>query len=51
MREYVVVGFFRQPHKDCEAETQTCKTYNEALLLKAEWKKQRKYKQVCIVKY
>ena len=51
MAEYVVIGFFRQAHKDCEAETQTCKTYREAILLKEEWKKKRKYKQVYIETY
>lgn len=51
MAKYVVIGYFRQPHKDCEAETQDCKTYREAILLKEEWKKKRKYKQVYVETY
>ena len=31
MANYVVIGYFRRPHKDCEAETQECETYMEAL--------------------
>ena len=48
MANYVVIGYFRQPHKDCEAETQECETYMEALKFKDEWKKERKYKEVYI---
>lgn len=51
MANYVVIGYFRQPHKDCEAETKECETYMEALKLKDEWKKERKYKEVYIETY
>lgn len=50
-KKYTVIGYFRQPHKDCEAETQDCETYSEALSLKKEWKKERKYKEVYIETY
>lgn len=39
MANYVVIGYFRQPHKDCEAETQECETYMEALKLKMNGKR------------
>ena len=48
MDKFRVVGVFRQPHKDCEAETQDCESYAEALVLKVKWKKERKYKKVFI---
>ena len=48
MKNYVVIGNFRQPHKDCEGETQECETYMEALRVKREWEKERKYKEVYI---
>lgn len=51
MANYVVIGYFRQPHKNYEAETQECETYMEALKLKDEWKKERKYKEVYIETY
>lgn len=51
MKNYVVIGYFRQPHKDCGAESQECKTYMEALALKEQWKKERKYKKVYIETY
>lgn len=51
MANYVVIGYFRQLHKDCEGETQECETYMEALELKAEWKKEQKYKDVYIETY
>ena len=44
----MVIGIFRQPHKDCEAESQYCETYAESLSLKIEWEKERKYKKVVI---
>lgn len=50
-KKYAVIGYFRQPHKDCEAESQDCDTYSEALALKEEWKKERKYKKVYIETY
>lgn len=50
-KRYTVIGYFRQAHKDCEAETQDCETYGEALKLKEEWKKERKYKEVYIETY
>ena len=51
MGKYVVIGYFRQPHKDCEAETKDCENYMDALKLKEEWKKERKYKKVYIETY
>ena len=48
MKEYVVIGYFRQPHKDCEAVWRYCDSYDSALLLKEKWKKERKYKEVYI---
>ena len=51
MSNYTVVGYFIHPHKDCEAESQDCETYQEALLLKEEWKKLKKYKYVYIETY
>lgn len=51
MANYVVIGIYRQPHKDCDGETQEFKTYMEALKVRDEWKKERKYKDVFIEKY
>lgn len=51
MANYVVIGNFRHPHKDCEGETQECETYMEALKVREEWKKERKYKEVYIETY
>lgn len=48
--KFDVVGTFRQAHKDCEGDTQRCNSYDEALKLKEEWKKEKKYKDVFIVK-
>lgn len=50
MKKYVVIGNFRQPHKDCEGESQECETYMEALQVRAEWEKEQKYKEVFISK-
>lgn len=50
MENYIVIGYFRQAHKDSEAESQYCETYREALKIKEEWKKERKYKEVNIEK-
>lgn len=46
--KYIVVGVFLHPHKDCEAESIYCRTYQDALVLKSAWKKERKYKDVFI---
>lgn len=48
--EYTVVGTFRRKRKDCEGETQDCKTYTEALIVREEWKRSGKYKSVIIVR-
>lgn len=44
--KYTVVGNFRHPHKDCEGETLTGLTYDEAMKIEIEWKKEKKYKEV-----
>lgn len=46
---YIVFGVFRHPHKDCVSECQYCETYDDALALSKEWKKERKYKDVFVV--
>lgn len=51
MKKYCVIGYFRQAHKDFEAESQFCETYREALQLKEKWIKERKYKEVYIETY
>lgn len=47
---YTVVGTFKRSCKDCEGETQDCKSYTEALVVKEEWKRSNKYKAVIIVR-
>ena len=44
--KYTVVGDFRQPHKDCEGDTLTDLSYEEAVRIESEWKKEKKYKNV-----
>ena len=39
--KYTVVGDFRQPHKDCEGETLTDLSYEEAVRIENEWKKEK----------
>lgn len=41
--KYTVVGDFRQPHKDCEGETLIDLSYEEAVKIENEWKKEKKY--------
>ncbi len=48
--KYIVVGTFRRAHKDCEGETQVCNSYAEALAVKEEFKNNKKYKKVIIVR-
>lgn len=40
--KYTVVGDFRQPHKDCEGETLTDLSYEEAVRIENEWKKEKR---------
>lgn len=47
-KKYLVTGVFRQKHKDCMAECQSCDSYDEAVALMYEWRKERKYKEVYI---
>lgn len=47
--KYTVVGNFKQAHKDCEGETLSDLTYDEAIKIKSEWKKNKKYKEVFII--
>lgn len=44
--KYTVVGNFRQLHKDCEGETLSDLSYDEAIKIKSEWEKKKKYKEV-----
>lgn len=44
--KYTVVGNYRKPHKDYEGETLTDLSYDEAMKIESEWKKDKKYKEV-----
>lgn len=44
--KYTVVGEFRQPHKDCEGDSLIDLSYEDALRIESEWKKEKKYKEV-----
>lgn len=44
--KYSVVGNFRQPHKDCEGDSLIDLSYEDALRIESEWKKDKKYKEV-----
>ena len=46
LAKYTVVGNFRQVHKDCEGECLTGLFYEEAKRVEAEWRKDKKYKEV-----
>lgn len=48
--KYTVVGNFTQPHKDCEGEILSDLSYDEAIRIEDEWKKERKYKEVFHIK-
>lgn len=43
--KYTVVGNFRQPHK-CEGDSLIDLSYEDALRIESEWKKEKKYKEV-----
>ena len=45
---YKVIGDFKRPRKDHNGETQDCENYSEALRVKAEWLRSKKYKDVYI---
>ena len=45
---YKVIGEFNRLHKDHNGETQDCESYSEALRVKAEWLRSKKYKGVYI---
>ncbi len=40
-KKYTVVGKFRQSHKECEGETLMDLSYEEALKVENEWKKEK----------
>lgn len=40
--KYAVVGNFRQPHKDCEGDSLIDLSYEDALRIESEWKKEKK---------
>lgn len=44
--KYTVVGDFRQPHKDCLCETLSDLSYEDAVRIVREWRKEKKYKNV-----
>ena len=44
--KYTVVGDFRQPHKDCLGETLSDLSYEDAVRIVREWRKEKKYKNV-----
>lgn len=44
--KYAVVGNFRQPHKDSEGDSLIDLSYEDALRIESEWKKEKKYKEV-----
>mgnify|MGYP000148773014 CR=1 FL=1 len=44
--KYTVVGNFRRVHKNSDGECLTGLTYDEAIRIVNEWKKQKKYKEV-----
>lgn len=44
--KYTVVGNFRQPHKDCKGDSLIDLSYEDALRIESEWKKDKKYKEV-----
>lgn len=48
--KYKVIGDFKRPRKDHNGETQDCENYSEALRVKAEWLRSKKYKDVYIVR-
>lgn len=48
--KYTIIGMLRRVLNDCEAETMEVDSYAEALQLKKEFAKNRKYKKVFIVK-
>ena len=45
---YKVIGDFKRPRKDHNGETQDCESYSEALRVKAEWLRSKRYKDVYI---
>lgn len=45
---YKVIGEFKRPRKDHNGEIQDCESYSEALRVKAEWLRSKKYKDVYI---
>ena len=44
--KYTVVGDFRQPYKDCSGETLSDLSYEDAVRIVREWRKEKKYKNV-----
>lgn len=46
----MVIGTFRQCRKDCEGEALSDLTYDEAMKVKAEWRKRKRYKDVVCIK-
>lgn len=48
--KYMVIGTFRQCRKDCEGEALSDLTYDEAMKVKAEWRKRKRYKDVICIK-
>lgn len=44
--KYTVVGIFRKCHKDSEGECLCDLSYEDALKIESDWKKEKKYKEV-----
>jgi len=44
--KYAVVGNFRQPHKDSEGDSLIDLSYEDAVRIVREWRKEKKYKNV-----
>lgn len=44
--KYTVVGEFRQAHKDSEGDCLTGLSYDDAIRIVSEWRKEKKYKKV-----
>ena len=46
--KYTVVGNLRKPHKDCEGETLTDLSFEEAMKIESEWKRRKNTKRFSI---
>ena len=48
--KYIVVGLFYRSRNDCEGDSQKCETLSEAISLRLEWEKSKRYRRVWIMK-